>query len=320
MERFNRTLKERLYWYFTAANTFRFDGQLRRLVEGCNSTRHHVIGMAPQDVTWNNGEAVWKRLYGKWVKQKPVRPKFQVEDRVRLNKVHRNFEKGYLPGWTEEVFLVHRVIRGPIPTYKIHEWDGSPVQGTFCDADLQKVQLEDDALFRTEKVLTRQKDRVLVKWKGWLDKYNSWISSRAITSSKKKKKEHDVSLVVFVLRDPHESRRHGRVSEQPTPSFQKPVAAPHSIRGSGLAGGVGQLVLALRPCRGGKLCRWQGSPVVRAMARTRVEHRRRPIVPLSSRTHRVGRTHVKRGLVVDGTTIFQSHCPTLRSRSNQSRR
>ena len=137
---------------------------------------------------------------------------------------------------------------------------------------------------------------------------------------RRRKKEHDVPLVVFVLRDPHESRRHGRVSEQPSPLFQKPVAAPHSIRGSGLAGGVGQLVLALRPCHGGKLCRWRGSPVVRAMARTRVEHRRRPIVPLSSRTHRVGRTHVKRGLVVDGTTIFQSPRPTLRSRSNQSRR
>ena len=51
-----------------------------------------------------------------------------------------------MPGWIEEVFLVHRVIQGPVPTYKIHEWDGSPVRGTFCSADLQKVQLEDNAL------------------------------------------------------------------------------------------------------------------------------------------------------------------------------
>ena len=107
-------------------------------------------------------------------------------DRVRLNKVHRTFEKGYLPGWTEELFVVHRVIPGPIPTYKIHEWDGSPVEGTFYNADLQKVQLADDALFRIEKVLKRQKDQVLVKWQGWPDKYNSWIPSRAITATKKK--------------------------------------------------------------------------------------------------------------------------------------
>ena len=147
VERFNRTLKERLYRYFTAANTFQFLDELPRLMEGYNATRHRAIGMAPQDVTWSNEEAVWNHLYGKWLKQKPTRPKLHVGDRVRLNKVHRPFEKGYLPGWTEEVFVVHRVIPGPIPTYKIHEWDGSPVDGTFNNADLQKVQLADDALF-----------------------------------------------------------------------------------------------------------------------------------------------------------------------------
>ena len=187
VERFNRTLKERLYRYFTAANTFQFIDQLPQLVEGYNASRHRTIGMAPQDVTWNNEEAVWKHLYSKWLKQKPVRPKFQVGDRVRLNKVHRIFEKGYLPGWTEEVFLLHRMIPGPIATYKIHEWDGSPVEGTFYNANLQKVQLTDDALFRIEKVLKRQKDRVLVRWQGWPDKYNSWIPSQPNTSSEKKK-------------------------------------------------------------------------------------------------------------------------------------
>ena len=173
VERFNRTLKERLYRYFTAANTFQFLDQLPQLVEGYNATRHRAIGMAPQDVTWDNEEAVWKRLYCKWLKQKPTRPKFRVGDRARLSKVHRTFEKGYLPGWVEEVFVVHRVMPGSIPTYKIHEWDGSPVEGTFYNADLQKVQLADDALFRIEKVLKRQKDQVLVKWQGWPDKYNS---------------------------------------------------------------------------------------------------------------------------------------------------
>ena len=70
LERFNRTLKERLYRYFTAANTLRFDDALPDLVQGCNATRHRSIGMAPQDVTWANEEAVWKRLYDKRLKKK----------------------------------------------------------------------------------------------------------------------------------------------------------------------------------------------------------------------------------------------------------
>ena len=179
VERFNRTLKERLYRYFTAANTLRFDDVLPELVQGYNATRHRSIGMAPQDVTWDNEEAVWKRLYGQRLKRQK-KPQFKVGDRVRLNKIHRTFEKGYLPGWTEEVFVVHRVIPGPVPTYKIHEWDDTPVQGTFYEEDLQKVHVSD--VFRIEKVLKRQKDRWLVKWKGWPDKYNSWIARGDVTS------------------------------------------------------------------------------------------------------------------------------------------
>jgi len=163
VERFNRTLKERLYRYFTAANTLRFDDVLPELVQGYNATRHRSIGMAPQNVTWKNEEAVWKRLYEKRLKGKRPKPKFIVGDRVRLNKIHRTFEKGYLPGWTEEVFVVHRATPGPVPTYKIREWDDTPVQGTFYDADLQKVHVSNQALFRIEKVLKRQKDRLLVK-------------------------------------------------------------------------------------------------------------------------------------------------------------
>jgi len=49
--------------------------------------------------------------------------------------------------------------------------------------------VSDDALFLIEKVLKRQKERVLVKWKGWPDKYNSWIASQDVTTLKKKKKK-----------------------------------------------------------------------------------------------------------------------------------
>ena len=95
---------------------------------------------------------------------------------MRLNKIHRPFAKGYLPGWTEEVFLVDKV--KPFPAYKLTEWDGTPVEGTFYEEDLQKVYVAD--VFRVEKVLKRRKNQLLVKWKGWPDKYNSWISTEDV--------------------------------------------------------------------------------------------------------------------------------------------
>ena len=112
VERFNRTLKERLYRYLTTANTLRFDNVLPQLVQGYNATRHRSIGMPPEDVTWDNEEAVWKRLYSKRLKGRK-KPQFKVGDRVRLNTIHRTFEKGYLPGWTEEVFCGASCDPGP---------------------------------------------------------------------------------------------------------------------------------------------------------------------------------------------------------------
>ena len=38
VERFNRTFKERLYRYFTTANTLKFEDVLQDLVQGYNAT------------------------------------------------------------------------------------------------------------------------------------------------------------------------------------------------------------------------------------------------------------------------------------------
>jgi len=166
-----------LYRYFTAANTLEFDQHLQELVDGYNATPHRSIGMAPKQDTWKNEQAVWKRLYSQ-PKKKKRKPTLKKGDYVRLNKIDRTFQKAYTPGWTEEVFVVHRVIPGAIPTYKIHEWDDTPLDGTYYEEDLQKVRVTD--LFRVEKVLKREKNRLFVKWKGWPDKYNSWISTKDV--------------------------------------------------------------------------------------------------------------------------------------------
>ena len=64
------------------------------------------------------------------------------------------------------------------PTYKINEWNGTSLRGTFYAQDLQKVTVMDDDLFRVEKIIKGKGDKVLVRWKGWLDKYNSWVEKR----------------------------------------------------------------------------------------------------------------------------------------------
>lgn len=134
--------------------------------------------MAPKDVTFANEKTKWNSLYGKPIRS--IRPQFQRGDRVRLNEEHRVFKKGSLPGWTEEVFLVDLVNKTPVPTYRIKEWDGTPIRGTFYNEDLQKVTIPDDHVFPIDKVVKRQTNQVLVRWKGWPAKYDSWMSKKDI--------------------------------------------------------------------------------------------------------------------------------------------
>ena len=172
VERFNRTLKQRMYRYFTVNNTLNFVPVLQTFVKSYNRSYHRSIQMAPDQVTEANSRQVYANLY----KNKKVnKPTLKVGDRVRLNKKFHLFKKGYLPSWTEEVFVIRDSIPGPVPTYKVEEWDRTPLKGTFYIQDLQKVNVTDDDIFRIEKIVKRKGNKILVQWKGWPRKYNSWI-------------------------------------------------------------------------------------------------------------------------------------------------
>ena len=58
--------------------------------------------------------------------------------------------------------------------------DDTPLEGTFYSQDLQKVTVSDDDLYRVEKVLKRKGNKLLVRWKGWSDKYHSWIDKKDV--------------------------------------------------------------------------------------------------------------------------------------------
>lgn len=174
VERFNRTLKSRMYRYFTAANTLRYIDILQKLVEGYNVSYHRSIKRAPETVNSENEKEVWKILYGQTPRQAKTTLS-KVGDHVRLSQLRQPFKKSYLQGWTEEVFEISRVIQSNPITYKVRELDETPVEGTFYKEDLQKVHIDDQTVWRVEKVLRRRGDRLYVQWKGWPSKYNSWI-------------------------------------------------------------------------------------------------------------------------------------------------
>ena len=185
VERWNRTLKTMMFRYFTAHNTLTYIDVLPALVKTYNHSFHRSIREKPVNVNESNEKDIWDRLYEKRfeTQDKVNKLRYRVGDKVRLNKKFRPFKKAYLPGWTEEVFLVKRIhTKHPVVTYNITEWDGTPIKGSFYEPDLQKVHVTDQSLFRIDRVVKRKGKQVLVSWKGWPTKYNSWVWTHDLTT------------------------------------------------------------------------------------------------------------------------------------------
>ena len=174
VERFNRTLKSKMWKYFTHVNTRKFIDVLDDLLDSYNSSYHRSIGMAPNQVTTENAAEIAKRLYPH--KRKPTY-RYELGDKVRISKGKHVFKRGYMPNWSEEIFTIQQRYPTDPGTYGIVDYDGEPIKGKFYEQELQKVIKEDD-VYEVEEILkTRRRDNKtehFVKWKGYPSKFNSW--------------------------------------------------------------------------------------------------------------------------------------------------
>ena len=141
VERFNRTLKSRMFRYFTARKTLYYLHLLPKLLLSYNRRTHSAHGKAPVNVTKKNQKDVWEILYGKYVKTKLKPAKFQQGDSVRLAKLRGAFKKSYLKGWTDELFIIHTVQETSPRSYKVRDTSGEILKGSFYESELTKVRL-----------------------------------------------------------------------------------------------------------------------------------------------------------------------------------
>ncbi|KAL3069529.1 hypothetical protein niasHT_034711 [Heterodera trifolii] len=62
-ERANRSIKERLYRYFTERNTYKWIDVVQDIVRAINHSPNSTIGMCPADVNFKNAEALRQKLH-----------------------------------------------------------------------------------------------------------------------------------------------------------------------------------------------------------------------------------------------------------------
>ena len=133
-ERYIRTLKERLWKYFTKTKTKRYIKVLQRIVEAINSSYNQTIGCRPIDVTQVNEEQIRKRVNQT---QQPRREKIKVGTKVRIAKEKTAFKKGYLQNFTDELFIVKKCLpRKPEPVYVIEDLHGNKIEGVYYSPEL----------------------------------------------------------------------------------------------------------------------------------------------------------------------------------------
>ena len=145
-ERFIRTLKSKICKYMTAISKNVYIDKLDDIVDEYNNTYHTTIKMKPADVKDNTYINADKEINNK-------DPRFKVGDRVRISKYKNIFAKGYMPNWSEEVFVIKKV-KNTVPwTYVINDLNGEEITRTFYEKELQKTSQEE---FRIEKVIKKK--------------------------------------------------------------------------------------------------------------------------------------------------------------------
>lgn len=188
VERFQRTLKMKMWRYFTHNNTYRYFDILPDLLHSYNHSNHRSIKMCPCDVKSNNIMTVWRNLYGNAENKtsgKIFVPKFEIGDYVRITKYKHIFQKGYEANWSDEVFVITSVIeRSPWVVYTLKDLQNEAISGTFYEKELQKVNYDPLIQHKIDKIVRTRysghRKELLVKWKGYPSKFNSWVLASTI--------------------------------------------------------------------------------------------------------------------------------------------
>ena len=127
-------------------------------------------------------------MYEKLCKIARVPFAYKKGDKVHISHIVKIFERAYDEKWTREIFKVVQSFK----CFGIHKHclcnlDGEDVKGTFYEPELQLVNYSAQGSFEVEKVIEKRgcgkkEEEVLVKWKGWPEKFNSWILASDLQS------------------------------------------------------------------------------------------------------------------------------------------
>ena len=148
VDRFVRTLREKINKYMAMFNTTKYIDVLPKIISNYNSSYHSGIKKVPNDVE-EDDEDVIKVTNRKYNKAKLEEIKLNFGDYVRYILNRKQFEKGTLAKWSK---TVHKIMSNTEHTYTLDNGKA------FKYYEMQKVN-DVEKLERTVKDPTREQMR-----------------------------------------------------------------------------------------------------------------------------------------------------------------
>ena len=143
VERFNRTLRQKLEKYFVQNNTKNWIDVLDSFIKNYNDTPHRSIGMPPSAVSDENSTQVFKHLFPDI--ELETQPRLAKGNIVRVLKEKSIFKKGYVQSWSDECFKISAVKQAAGRVwYEIEDLSGNKIQGIKYYWELNLVAKNDN--------------------------------------------------------------------------------------------------------------------------------------------------------------------------------
>lgn len=187
VERFNRTLKHKLFKICTAQGTRKWLPHLQDVVKAYNSTVHSTTKMRPIDVTHSNEYIAFRNTFGVGTKrellmrinQESKSDSLKKGDTVRIAYAPGVFERGFFANWEDQTHKVINVKPGSgKKLFKLKDKKES-----FYNEQLQKTN--SNPTYRIERVIkTRIRNGVkeaYVKFLNYSSAHNQWLLASDIT-------------------------------------------------------------------------------------------------------------------------------------------
>ncbi len=144
VERFNRTLRDKIKKHISATNSYNFINALPDLLTAYNNSKHSSLQkFSPNEVNKKNEDEVRNILYGNYFKMKLEKPRFKIGDTVLIVQERKAFDKR-TPRFGKTRYEITDVVhKHNPPMYRLKKKsDNTAVDRLMYGEELQKVFVE----------------------------------------------------------------------------------------------------------------------------------------------------------------------------------